>query len=105
MSVLEDWMDAACRELDLDRGDIDRDLVLDLARDVAHGVARPGAPLTAYLLGLAVGRGAPARDAAARLTDLAEGWAAGSGPVAAAAQRPPADDVPPSGGERVLDEA
>ncbi|RKS73354.1 hypothetical protein BZB76_4044 [Actinomadura pelletieri DSM 43383] len=74
MSVLEDWIDAACRELGLERGDIDRDLVLDLARDVAHGVARPGAPLTAYLLGLAVGRGAPARDAAARLTEMADSW-------------------------------
>lgn len=74
MSVLEDWMGAVCLELGLDRGDIDRDLVLDLARDVAHGVARPGAPLTAYLLGLAVGRGAAARDAAARLTELAEDW-------------------------------
>ncbi|MBE1536173.1 DUF6457 domain-containing protein [Actinomadura algeriensis] len=106
MSVLEDWMDAACRELGLDRGDIDRDLVLDLARDVAHGVARPGAPLTAYLLGLAVGRGAPARDAAARLTELAEGWDAGSGPDAAPdAARPAADDVPQPAGEPVLGEA
>jgi len=74
MSALEDWLQVACLELGLERGDIDRDLVLDLARDVAHGVARPGAPLTAYLLGFAVGRGAPARDAAARLTELAEGW-------------------------------
>jgi hypothetical protein len=32
--------------------------VLDLARDVAHGVLRPAAPLSTYLLGLAVGRGA-----------------------------------------------
>nr|WP_278045437.1 DUF6457 domain-containing protein [Actinomadura fibrosa] len=77
MSVLEEWMQAACLELGLERGDIDRDLVLDLARDVAHGVARPGAPLTAYMLGLAVGRGVPARDAAARLTELAEGWRGG----------------------------
>ena len=91
MSVLEDWLTAACRELGLDRGDIDRDLVLDLARDVAHGVARPGAPLTAYLLGLAVGRGAPARDAAARLTELAEGWQDGG-------------HVPEPAGEPVLDE-
>ncbi|GGV20971.1 DUF6457 domain-containing protein [Actinomadura sp. LOL_016] len=98
MSVLEDWMDAVCRELGLDRGDIDRDLVLDLARDVAHGVARPGAPITAYLLGLAVGRGAPARDAAARLTELAEGWDTGA-PEAAP------DDVPQPAGEPVLDEA
>ncbi|WP_233617733.1 MULTISPECIES: DUF6457 domain-containing protein [Actinomadura] len=98
MSVLEDWMDAACRELGLDRGDIDRDLVLDLARDVAHGVARPGAPLTAYLLGLAVGRGAPARDAAARLTELAEGWGAAAEPG------PAPDDVPRPAAEPVLDE-
>ncbi|TDC67262.1 hypothetical protein E1200_15295 [Actinomadura sp. GC306] len=76
MSVLEDWINAVCGELGLERCEIDRDLVLDLARDVAHGVARPGAPLTAYLLGLAVGRGEPARDAAARLTEMAENWAA-----------------------------
>jgi hypothetical protein len=72
--VLEEWIEAVCLELGLDRKDVDRDLVLDLAKDVAHGVARPGAPLTAFLLGLAVGRGAPARDAAARITEMAEGW-------------------------------
>lgn len=66
----------ACAELDVPRDELDRDLILDLARDVAHGVARPGAPLTAYLLGVAVGRGAPARDAAARLTELARDWPA-----------------------------
>ncbi|HEU5160145.1 MAG TPA: NTP transferase domain-containing protein [Streptosporangiaceae bacterium] len=73
-AMLEDWIDEVCRELGLDRDDVDRDLVLDLAKDVAHGVARPAAPLTAYLLGLAVGAGRPARDAAARITDLAAGW-------------------------------
>ncbi len=39
---------------------VDRDqatrLVLDLARDVAHDVARPAAPLTTFLVGLAAGR-------------------------------------------------
>ncbi|MFB4310046.1 DUF6457 domain-containing protein [Actinomadura sp. GTD37] len=92
MSVLEEWIDATCRELGLERGDIDQSLILDLARDVAHGVARPGAPLTAYLLGLAVGRGAPARDAAARLTEMAEGWK-------------PEPEVPGPAGEPVLDDA
>jgi hypothetical protein len=52
-------------------------------------VARPAAPLTAYLMGLAVGGGTPIRDAAARITEMAEGWA----------DRPTAPDSasPPSG--------
>jgi xylulokinase len=48
----------------LDREDVD--LILDLAKDAAHSVARPAAPLTAYLLGIAVGRGADP-EATARL--------------------------------------
>ena len=32
-----------------------RDPLLDLVRDVAHGVARPAGPLTAFLVGLAAG--------------------------------------------------
>jgi len=43
-------------------------------------VARPGAPLTAYLLGLAVGRGAPARDAAERGSAPAEAFLVDGGP-------------------------
>jgi len=73
-TMLEDWIDTVCRELGLNRDDVDRDLVLDLAKDVAHGVARPAAPLTAYLLGLAVGAGRPAGAAAAQITELAAGW-------------------------------
>lgn len=30
--------------------------MLELTRDIAHGVARPAAPLSAFLVGLAVGR-------------------------------------------------
>lgn len=70
-------MEAVCLELGLDRDEVDRDLVLDLARDVAKGVARPAAPLTAYMLGLAVGRGADARETAARVTEMAEGYERG----------------------------
>jgi hypothetical protein len=72
--MLEEWLDVVCLELGVNRASVDRDLVLDLARDVAHGVARPGAPLTAYLLGLAVGRGADPGAAAGRLSELALGW-------------------------------
>ena len=50
--------------------------MLDLTRDVAHGVARPAAPLTAYLVGVAVGRGLTLPDAAGRVSALAAGWEA-----------------------------
>jgi hypothetical protein len=72
MSTLEDWIAAVRTELGVDP--VDTKLVLDLARDVAHGVARPAAPLTAYLLGLAVGRGADPRQAAATVAALAQSW-------------------------------
>ncbi|RJL36060.1 DUF6457 domain-containing protein [Bailinhaonella thermotolerans] len=74
MNTLEEWTKAACAELGLDPADVDRDAILDLTRDVAHNVARPAAPLTAYLLGLAQGRGTAAPDAAARLSSLAVSW-------------------------------
>jgi len=69
-----------CRELGIEDA-VDRaemvTAVLDLARDVAHGVARPAAPLTTFLLGVAVGRSAnPAATAemAGQVSRLAEGW-------------------------------
>ena len=54
---LEDWVARANLALGLS-DEVDVAALLDLAREVAHGVARPAAPVTAYLLGLAVGRGA-----------------------------------------------
>lgn len=51
--TLDEWVATVSRELDL--GPIDTKGVLDLARDVAHGVARPAAPLTCLLVGLAAG--------------------------------------------------
>ena len=71
---LAEWVAAACAEVGIDPGDVPVPVVLDLARDVAHGVLRPGAPVTAYLLGLAVGHGADPTTAATRLTDLALTW-------------------------------
>ncbi|WP_205547807.1 DUF6457 domain-containing protein [Leucobacter sp. wl10] len=55
-SALDDWVIAASAELGLDPDTAATSTVLDLARDVAHDVARPAAPVSAYLLGLAVGR-------------------------------------------------
>ncbi len=64
-------------ELDLDAGALDRDAVLDVAKNVAHQVARPAAPLTAYLVGVAVGRGAPLAAAAETVNALAAAWTRG----------------------------
>ncbi|GGF39771.1 molybdenum cofactor guanylyltransferase [Microbacterium sorbitolivorans] len=72
--ALDDWVAAACAEVGPDPADVDIAQILDLARDVAHGVARPAAPVTAYIAGLAAGRSGDADDAAeilARLSALA----------------------------------
>jgi len=76
MSTLDDWTEALCAELGLDPGDVDQKTVLNLARVAAHTVDRPAAPLTTYLLGVAVGRGEPLEDTAAKIQQLARGWPA-----------------------------
>jgi hypothetical protein len=77
MTILDAWVAAVCAELGLDPAAVDVRQVLDLARDVAHQVDRPAAPVTAYLLGLAAGGGQPAGRVAERLTELAAQWPAG----------------------------
>jgi hypothetical protein len=60
--TLYDWAQEAAAALDVpddSRWVADKDTVqwiLDFARDVAQGVARPGAPVGAFLAGVAVGR-------------------------------------------------
>ena len=54
--TLDEWADRLGRGLGLD-GPAPVERILDLARDAAHGVARPAAPVTTYLVGVAVGRG------------------------------------------------
>jgi Domain of unknown function (DUF6457) len=95
VNTLDEWAAAACRELGLDPACLDLKVVLDLARDVAHGVARPAAPLTAYLLGVAVGQGRPLAGSAARISQLAAQWApADSATRGGAATRGAATDGP-----------
>jgi hypothetical protein len=77
MTTLDDWTAAACAELGIDPAVVDVRQILDLARDAAHQVDRPAAPVTAFLLGLAVGGGMPADQATARLNALAEAWPPG----------------------------
>lgn len=71
--TLVEWAERVRAELELsgEIGKADVDRVLDMTKDVAHSVARPAAPLTSYLLGIAVGRGADPDEAAAMLRRLA----------------------------------
>jgi hypothetical protein len=78
MSTLDSWTEAACAELGIGPAEEAVRTVLDLARDVAHRVDRPAAPVTSFLLGIAVGQGQQLGDAAARLRALAEQWTASS---------------------------
>ena len=73
---LDDWIAQAGRELGLDPAEVPTAAVLGLAKDVAHGVVRPAAPVTAYLMGVAVGRGAEPAAVAERLRALALSWPA-----------------------------
>ena len=70
MSTLDDWIMRAAGDLGLPPDSITADLrteLLDVTRDVAHGVARVAGPLTCYLIGVAVGRGDPPHAALATL--------------------------------------
>lgn len=49
---LQQWTDLVRDELDIEVAP-DLRTILDLARDVAHGVERPAAPVTAFLIGYA----------------------------------------------------
>ncbi|NUL07421.1 molybdenum cofactor guanylyltransferase [Streptomyces lunaelactis] len=93
-NVLDEWITAVKDELGIDL-DVDIGVLLDLARDAAHGVARPAAPLTTFLVGYAAasaGGGGPeaVAEAARKAAALALRWAdeadradqAGAGPTA-----------------------
>ncbi len=81
-SVLEQWITAVKSELGIDLP-VDTKTLLDLARDAAHGVARPAAPLTTFLVGYAAAHAAatgadPAQavaEASRKAADLALRWA------------------------------
>ncbi|WP_062303904.1 DUF6457 domain-containing protein [Demequina subtropica] len=61
-SNLERWVAALVDELELDIADVDVQALLDVARDAAHSVVRPAAPLSTFLVGYAAGRRAAAGD-------------------------------------------
>ncbi|WP_129295366.1 DUF6457 domain-containing protein [Streptomyces lydicus] len=75
-NVLDEWITAVKAELGIEL-DVDTAALLDLARDAAHGVARPAAPLTTFLIGYAAGhQGRDVKELTERATALANRWAA-----------------------------
>ncbi len=69
---LEEWVADLATELGApELADLDLATVLDLARDAAHSVARPAAPLTTFLVGYAAARGGGSPDEIRRLAALA----------------------------------
>ncbi|MEV5122807.1 DUF6457 domain-containing protein [Streptomyces decoyicus] len=74
--VLDEWITAVKAELGIEL-DVDTAALLDLARDAAHGVARPAAPLTTFLIGYAAGQqGRDVQELSDRAAALAHRWAA-----------------------------
>ena len=74
---LHDWIDELADVLDVET-EVDEGLILDLARVAAQNVQKTAAPITAYLLGVAVGAGdanpEQVERLAARAQQLAESW-------------------------------
>ena len=77
MNAMDEWVGRVCTALGLEPTDYAP--VLDMTRDVAHQVLRPAAPVTAYLLGVAVGQGADPASAASLISELAKSWSAERG--------------------------
>ena len=78
--ALDDWAAALREHFGLEPDDVPVAAVLDLTKVVANGVARPAAPLGAFVAGLVAGRagGDPdaVRDALAAVAALAAEWEA-----------------------------
>ncbi len=77
--MLNDWIAEAKTALGIDL-EVDVPGLLDMTKDVAHGVARPAAPLTAFLVGYAAaqaggGAGAVA-EANSKVVALVGRWVA-----------------------------
>ena len=70
MDALEEWVTKVREELEVPADAVDTDLLLGLAGEAAHAVVRPAAPLTTFVVGVAVGRGIPLAQAAERVKAL-----------------------------------
>jgi hypothetical protein len=69
---LQAWIAELGAALGVDPSAVDITALLDVARDAAHGVARPAAPLTTFMVGLAAGLGGGDAEAIGRAAATAQ---------------------------------
>jgi hypothetical protein len=104
--TLQEWVAALGEELGVPPDDVDIPLLLDVARDAAHSVARPAAPLTTFLVGYAAAARGGGSDTVRAVADHAVRLALAetADPPDLAADPPP---EPPTGGaaDRATDRA
>jgi len=88
-SELERWVDELATVLGVDASTTDIGLLLDVARDAAHSVARTAAPLTTFLVGLAAGQRGNSVDAVRTAAQQALDLAAARGGGGLGSGNPP----------------
>lgn len=69
-SDLDRWVVRLAEALQIDPAEVPTGALLELTREVAHGVTRPAGPVTTFLLGIALARGARFADAASSARSL-----------------------------------
>lgn len=58
----QQWLESMANQIGVDPALLDVGLVLDLTKEVAHRFVRPMAPVSSYVLGIAVGLAAAQND-------------------------------------------
>lgn len=56
MAAMDDWLDQVCEALDVDRALLSEvsPAILEMVGQIAHGPSRPGGPMTAMAIGIAI---------------------------------------------------
>ncbi|WP_216844107.1 DUF6457 domain-containing protein [Phytoactinopolyspora alkaliphila] len=101
--TMDAFVAALCERLNVPIDDVDVNAILDLAKDAAHNVERPAAPVTTFIAGYAAalqGGGSAAVDAAAdAAAELAAQWPDMAGVPDPAATTPTLDSAAVDTGE------
>ena len=77
-SHVDDWIAELGPRLGINASEVPTHVILDIARDVAHGAVRPGAPVSTFMVGFALGLGqlATPEQGARAVQEALEAWAA-----------------------------